>query len=302
MGCNELLFAKGVFPYEYFDSLDRFQETHLPPQSAFYNNLNMQSLSDDDYLRAQNIWETFECVNFKNYHDFYLRTDTLLLADCFQHFREMCMTYYGLDPAHYLTFPSYCWDACLRYTGVSLELITDPEIHLFIENSIRGGISVISHRYAKANNPYLTPEEYDSTKPISYLIYLDANNLYGFPMSQKLPISGFKFLSDDEISQIDFSQVSDDSEIGYIIQCDLVYPECLHDAHKFFPLAVESVLVTRDMLSPFCQSFGNKHIECKKLIPNLNDKTKYTTHYRNLKLYLSLGLKLGKIHRVLAFK
>ena len=210
MGSFELLFSKGVFPYEYFNSLDKFNDESLPPKDAFYSNLNISDISDDHYLRAEKIWEIFNCENFKNYHDHYLKTDVLLVSDVFENCREMGMKYYGLDPAHYLTLPSYSWDACLSFTKVSLELLTDHEMHLFVESSIRGGISVISNRYAQANNPYL--KNYDSTQPNSYLFYVDANNLYGWAMSEKLPVRNFKFLSVDEISRIDFCSVPDDSK------------------------------------------------------------------------------------------
>jgi hypothetical protein len=302
MGTNELLFAKGIFPYEFFDSLDKFNETQLPPKEAFYSNLNEESITDEEYQRALKVWETFDCKNFRQYHDLYLKTDVLLLADVFENFREMGMRYYGLDPAQYLTLPSYSWDACLKYTGVKLELITDVEMHIFIESAIRGGISTITHRHARANNPYMKPEDYDPSTPNSYILYLDANNLYGWAMSQRLPVRNFKFLTAQEIAEIDFQSVSDDSDIGYIVECDLEYPSYLHDAHNDYPLAAENLVVTEEMLSPFCKSFGQKHVECKKLIPNLRNKTKYVTHYRNLKLYTSLGLKVTQIHRVLAFE
>jgi hypothetical protein len=299
MGQNELLFSKGIFPYEYFDTLDKFSETSLPPKHSFYSNLSMEGITDEDYNRAQKIWRTFGCKTFKDYHDHYLKTDVLLLADVFENFREMGMKYYGLDPSHYLTLPSYSFDACLKFTGVELELLTDPEMHLFVESSIRGGISVISNRHARANNPYL--KDYDSSNPHSYIFYVDANNLYGWAMSEKLPVRNFKFLSEHEVGATDFCKVPDDSRTGYIVECDLEYPESLHDSHNDYPLAPESVIVTKDMLSPYCRSFENKHIDCKKLIPNLRNKTKYVTHYRNLKLYVSLGMRVSKIHRVLSF-
>jgi hypothetical protein len=91
----------------------------------------------------------------------------------------------------------------LKFTNIELQLLTDPEMFVFVESGIRGGISVISNRYARANNPYLKPEDYDSSKPHSYIIYLDANNLYGWAMSQPLPVGGFRFLTDEEISQLD---------------------------------------------------------------------------------------------------
>ena len=132
---------------------------------------------------------------------------------------------------------------------------------MFIESSIRGGISVISHRYARANNPYLKPELYDGSKPNSYLLYVDANNLYGWAMSQKLPVRNFKFLTPEEIEATDFCSVPDDSDIGYIIECDFKYPENLHDLHNDYPLAPESLVVTKNMLSPFARSFGDTHVE-----------------------------------------
>ena len=209
------------------------------------------------------------------------------------------MEFYGLDAAQYLTLPSFSWDALLKLTNVKLELISDPQMFLFFENNIRGGVSVCSHRYAKANNVHVP--DFDPNKDTSYLVYLDANNLYGWAMSQALPLCDFKFLTDDEIQSINFLQIADDASTGFVIECDLMYPEELHSTHNDFPLAPENVLVTESMLSPFCKSFDQKHIDCRKLIPNLNDKHKYVLHYRNLKLYTSLGMKLEKIYRVASF-
>ena len=228
--------------------------------------------------------------------------DVLLLADVFENFRDVAMTNYCLDPAHYLTTPSLTWDACLKIPKSNLELITDPEIFLFFESGMRGGISVISNRYARANNPYLKAEDYDSSQPHSYIFYLDANNLYGWAMSQHLPIGGFRFLSDDEIAQIDFTNVSDDSDIGYVVECDLEYPTELHEIHNDYPLAPEHVTITEDMLSPFCKSMNLKHAFVEKLLGTLQCKLKYKVHYRNLKLYVGLGMKILRVHRALAFR
>jgi hypothetical protein len=302
MGDNELLFAKGIFPYEWFDSFGKFDCTELPPKDAFYSKLDEEDITDEEYERAQNVWTSMGCQNFKNYHDLYLTTDTLLLADVFENFRDVSMTTYRLDPAHYLTTPSLTWDACLKYTNVELELITDPEIFLFFESAMRGGISAISNRYARANNPYLEPKDYDSSQPHSYIYYLDANNLYGWAMSQCLPVGGFRFLPEEEISKIDFANVPDDSETGFVVECDLEYPSELHETHNDYPLAPDHVMVTEAMLSPFCKSMNVKHAFTEKLIGDLHPKIKYKTHYRNLKLYLSLGMKLLRVHRVVAFR
>ena len=225
--------------------------------------------------------------------------DVYLLADVFENFRKQAHASYGLDPAMYLTMPSFSWDACLKLTDVHLELIQDPGIHLFFENNIRGGISVISHRYARANVPG-TPD-YNPEEPNSYILYVDANNLYGWAMSRRLPIGQFVFLSEDEKAAFVVFKISDDSRTGYVLECDLEYPAELHELHNDYPLAPQSLTITEDMLSSYCQSFGKKHFDCRKLVPNLLSKSKYVVHYQNLKFYLSHGLKLTKIHRILSF-
>jgi hypothetical protein len=158
------------------------------------------------------------------------------LADAFENFRDVSMSTYDLDPAHYLTTSPLTWDACLQFTNIELQLLTDHEMFVFVESGMRGGISVISNRYARTNNPYLNPEDYDSSKPHFDIIYLDANNLYGWATSQPLPVGGFRFLTEEEISQIDFTQIPDDSETGYFVECDLEYPAELHEIHNDFPL------------------------------------------------------------------
>ncbi|GFU67333.1 uncharacterized protein TNCV_2372251 [Trichonephila clavipes] len=129
-------------------------------------------------------------------------------------------------------------------TKVRLELLTDIDMHLFIEKGIRGGVAMISHRYAKANNAYLS--NYDSSLPSSYIIYLDANNLYGWAMSQHLPTHDFSWTDED----VNFMNVPDDSEIGYIFEVDLEYPDELHDLHNCYPLAPEKIEVSVSECSP----------------------------------------------------
>jgi hypothetical protein len=206
----------------------------------------------------KNIWTAFDCQTFKDYHDLFLKADALLLSDVFENFRDVSMANYCLDPAHYSTTPSLTWDACLKFTKVELEFITDPEIFLFFESGMRGCISTISNRYARANNPYLKPDDYDSTPPHSHIFYLDANNLFGLAMSHYLPVGGIRFLSEDEINKIDFTNVPDDCDIGYIVECYLEYPNELHQLHNDYPLAPEHMTITEDMLSPFCKSLNLK--------------------------------------------
>ena len=136
-------------------------------------------------------WEAFECKTLVDYHDLYVKTDVALLADVFENFRNLCQVQYGLDPAHYCTSSGLSWDALLKKTGVELELFTDLEMHLFVERGMRGVISMVSKRYAEANNPQVP--DYDPSKPNKYIMYLDANNLYGWAMSKPLLKRDFKW-------------------------------------------------------------------------------------------------------------
>ena len=222
----------------------------------------------------------YNMKTMKEYHDLYLKLDVLLLSDIWQNFRQVCLTNYKLDPAYYYTAPGIAWDACLKITKIKLELFSDEEQHkdmfLMIEKGIRGGVSTISTRYAKANNKYM--DNYDETKPSKYLIYLDANNLYGWGMSQNLPTHDFEYMIEDELKLW--------RNIPCILEVDLEYPQELHDLHNDYPLAPE-------------------HLEINgttKLIPNLYNKKNYIIHHETLKLYLSLGMKLTKIHRGIKFK
>ena len=174
----KLLKRKGVYPYDYMNSFEILSETTLPPIESFYSELNKSSISEDNYTQAQNVCETFEMKTLQDYHDLYLKTDVLLLADVFENFRDVCKENYGLDPAWYYTDPGLAWDAALKVTKVELELLADPDMLLMIEKGIRGGVSMISTRYGKANNPYMG-ESYDPNQPTKYISYLDANNLYG---------------------------------------------------------------------------------------------------------------------------
>ena len=184
---------------------------------------------------------------------------------------------------------------------VELELITDENIYNLIENCIRGGTSMISTRYARANNPSF-PSTYDDKLPRQDLIYLDANHLYGCAMSQFLPTHGFRLLSSDEIAALELENLRDDSEDEYIYEVDLHYPAKLHNQHDDYPLPPESLVIDREMYSPTQQSVFPESIPQKKLTPNLRDKTRYVVHYCNLKLYVQLGLVITKVHRVLTFK
>ena len=272
-----LLTRKGVYPYEYMNSLEKLKETKLQPKEAFYSRLNDEGISDEDYVNAQKVWETFEMKNLEDYHNLYNQVDGLLLADVFENFRDICIKNYKLDPTYYYTAPGLAWDAALKITKVELELLSNIDILLMVEKGIRGGVSMISNRYGKANNKYMGKSFID-TMLSTYIVYLDANNLYGWAMSRPLPTHCFKWM---EVSELETRE-----NHSCILEFDLEYPKSLHDLHIDYLLAPEQIEVNKVL----------------KLIPNLGDKKKYILHYENLKQYLSLGLKLTHIHRGIKFK
>ena len=271
----DLIKRKGVFPYDWFDSFNRLSADHLPPKEAFHSILNDSKISEEDYQHAQKVWKTFNMKTMRDYHDLYLKSDVLLLSDVFENFRDVCIDNYRLDPMFYYTAPGLAWDACLKIAKVRLELLTDYDMLMMVEKGIRGGVSMISTRYGKANNPYM--KDYDPDQPTKFISYLDANNLYGWAMSKPLPTDCFRFMNNEEMKNWE--------SMPCILEVDLEYPEHLHDLHNDYPLAPERVTVNK----------------VEKLIPNLNDKKNYVIHHETLKLYLSLGLKLTKIHRGITF-
>ncbi|GFX18408.1 c2H2-type domain-containing protein [Trichonephila clavipes] len=273
----DLLLRKGVFPYDYFDSFEKCKDSCLPPISKFYNKLNEEAISVEDYNHACKVFNEFHLNNLGEYCDLYVKTDVLLLTDLFENFRKICMQTYKLDPCWYFTTPALSWDAMLLHTKVAIELFTDYDMLLFIEKGVRGGISQCCNRYAIANNRYMS--NFNPDDEIKYLMYLDANNLYGYAMSKYLPLKDFVW-SDNDLTEQDILNLSDESDVGYILEVDLEYPSDLHDKHSDFPLAPEN------KPPPNCKE--------PRLLTTLEPKTKYVLHYSNLKLYLKLGLVLKK--------
>ena len=280
----EILKQKGFYPYEYMDSEEKFNDTKLPPREAFYSKLSGRGIKEKDYNHAWNVWNTFNMKIFKDYHELYNVSDVLLLADVFENFRDLCLKIYGLDPVYYFTAPGLAWDACLKITDIDLELLSDEDMLLMFEKGIRGGISIISNRYGKANNKYMQ-KGFNKSIPSKYLMYLDANNLYGCAMSMKLPTHGFKWLTGGEMEKI-YENRYNLNKIPCILEVDLEYPKELHDKHNDYPLCPEKVKCKNGV---------------EKLIPNLRDKKKYVLHYKNLIQCLDMGLKIKHIHRGIRF-
>ena len=303
---RKLLHQKGYYPYSYFDDFEKFQEKSLPPREEWKNSLENDevSITDDQWNHAKIVFDRFNCQNLGDYHDLYLKTDTLILACVVEEFRSLCHKTYGLDSAHYFTCSHLSGDAFLKKCRADIELLTEREHLEMVEDMIRGGVSsVFEKRFFKANNQYLDNCDYYDLD--TYGVLLDANNLYGGIMEKfPLPLNNFQTVNTN-IEQI--LQTPNDSDHGFIVEVDLHYPDRLHDGHEDFPLAPTKERIHYKSLSEWQQKLlgemGEKRLysQGKKLIQSLNDKKNYTVHYITLKLYVSLGMEVKKVHRVLKF-
>ena len=258
-----------------------FEETQLPPINAFYSNLNMSSISKEDYQHAQKVWEEFGIRNLGDYHDLYLRTDVVLLANVFEAFRDTCLRHYSLDPVHFYTSPGLAWKACLKHTGIKLELLTNPDMLLMFEQGIRGGITQVVRKYALANNKYMG-DRFDPKSESSYLQNPDTNNLYGWAMSQPLPTGGFRCV---DVNPNEISELATRTDKGYILEADVSYSKELHSPHNDLPF--------------MCERMEINGVE--KLVPNLRDKKNYVIHNQAFNQALQHGLIPDGIHQAIEF-
>ena len=310
---NISLFA-GAYPYNIMKSVKDFEQTTLPPKSDFFNHLSNTPISDKAYSNAQKVWESFKIRNMGEWHDLYVRTDVALLADIMEYLRKLMQEKYDLDLAHYLSLPMMALDCALKKSELKLDLLTDATMHCFVENAIRGGfVSVGSIRAAAANNPYME-STYNSAIPSSYIMYIDANNLYGKAMSSPLPVRDFEWLSDLDVAEFNFNidmlfqRTDKDEQTGYILQVDLEIPPELHDKFNGFPPAPVKRCISADELSvtyqkPLMQDLllGGGILKTKKLIADLHRKEKYILHYKVLREYIDMGVKVSKVHQGISF-
>ena len=294
----KLMIRKGIYPYDYIDDFNKLYTSYLPDINEFYSKLNKSKCSNEDYQQAQLVWRTFNCKTLLDYHNIYLYSDVLLLSDIWSNFSKVCYKDYNLDVSYYFTAPSLSFDAMLKETEIKLELLTDINMYNMIEKTgIRGGISQISHRHAKANNKYMST--YDDTKDDSYIVYLDANNLYGYSMIQHMPTGNFKW-NNNIWTKESILDLDDKATTGYLFDVDISYPVELHDKFNQYPPCPENISIKKEYLSEWQQENYNE-TNITKLCCTLQPKNNYVINYRYLKLALSLGVKLKNVNRVLQY-
>ena len=293
---QKLLRRKEVYPYDYMTDVSKFAETELPPKEAFdswldsagtvscsneFGEMKPEKRTKEDYEHAMEVWNAFGCENLGDYTELYVRADIFQLAEVMENFIDVFPEKYKLDPAYYVTAASLTYDAMLKVTSKEIELLADPDMYLFFEESKRRGVSSAMKRYLKANNKYM--KDYDPEEPSTFIAYLDKNGLYTSILSGQLPFSGFRWLTQREINRM----MKDHSKIRTCtLKVDFEYPNQYHDSHNEYPLDVESVEVDG----------------VKKLIPNLYDKKKYVVHHDALRCYLENGMGLKKIHSGISYE
>ena len=302
---NQSIIGKGHFCYEYLDSFEKLNESMLPSHENFYSSVRGYNITSEEYRATLNMFQKLKCKTIKSYLENYLALDVLLLADVFEKFRKVSMQQYKLDPAQYYSLPGLTWDAAnkliLEKSHNFMELISSEEMLYFYLSGVRGGLSVIRKRYAKANNKYM--QDHDPKQKSKYIIYLDANNLYGDAMRRYLPYK-LAWCTSDEIDYLykNIMNLSHDDEFGYTLKCDIEYPQSLHDLHNDYPFLPKGRKIEKSELSDYQTQRLEKSFEFnEKLITDLHDKKEYVMDYRMLQLALKHGLKLTKIHSAVKY-
>lgn len=300
---------KQCYPYEHFTAASKFDETELPPIESFYSKLKGEGCSNDAYKHAQTVMKEFDCKTLWDYHDLYLATDVVLLADVFEHFRKLALQDDKLDPVHYVSLPGFSWDSLMLKSKPildplgGLELLSDPEMYLMIERGIRGGVSMISQRHAAANNRNMA--RFNPSRAVSFIRYLDMNNMYGLGMSQYLPVNGFRWATESECQSYDACQIAPDADIGSIAEISGYFPDSIHDIQNDYPMLPERVMVdeSSEYNEELCERLNKKSsTKTVKLVPHLGVRTRYAVHYRALAQAIKHGFIVTNVHRVIFFK
>ena len=285
------LIKKLAYPYEYFNSIEDYQKpVNNLENRDFFSKLKNKCPDDKEIDRTREIIKNFNIKDGVELTELYCKSDVLLLACVFEKFIKVSQNEFGISPLYFVSLPGYTWDCGLKYTNIKLQILQDKDMILYLENSIRGGMSgVMGDRYVKS----------DKNKKI---LYGDANNLYGFAMSQTLPYDDIKFETENVCLE-EIIYTPDDYDKGYFLEVDHEYPHNIRRKTKYFPFCPENKTISKDDLSPYMKSImSENYVSHKKLIFDWTDQKNYLIHYRMLKFYVRHGMKIKKVHNVISFK
>ena len=284
------LTKKLAYPYEFFNSVEDYQKpVDNLKKEDFFSKLKNKCPDDDKIERTKEIIEKFNIKNGEELTEVYLKSDVLLLACVFEKIIKISVEEYKINPFYFVSLPGYTWQCGLKYTGINLQTLQDKDMILLIENNIRGGISAVcGDRYVRS----------DENKKI---LYPDCTNFSGHSMSQPLPYDEIKF--DNTVELEDILNTSDDSDIGYLIEVDLKYPDNIKEKTKKFPFAPVNKKNNPENFNDYMKAIKpDTYTQTKKLICDWSDKKNYLTHYRILKFYVRHGMIVDKIHNIFSFK
>ena len=284
------LTKKLAYPYECFNSIDDYQKpVDNLEKKDFFSKLKNKCPDDEEIERTKEIIKIFDIKNGEELTEIYLKSDVLLLGCVLEIFIKVSINEFKINPLYCISLPGYSWQCGLKYTGINLQTLQDKDMILLLENNIRGGInSVMGDRYVKS----------DDNKKI---LYFDANNLYGHSMSESLPYDEIKF--DDNVNLDDILNTPDDSDIGYLIEVDLKYPNSFKEKTKNFPFCPENKKISPDKFSDYMKEVRpDAYVQSSKLICDQSDKKNYLTHYRMLKFYIRHGMIVDNVHSIISFK
>ena len=311
---RSLLLRKGVYPYEWASSIQKLCDTTgFPPREVFSSRLTGTNISEEDHRHGQNVFDVFECKDMLQYCELYCELDTVLLAEVIITFRAMVLKQFKVDSARYISIPQLAFDCMLRTLTHPIELMSDPDMILMCEQNVRGGVSFVGERHVNTSTVHDFPSTLHYEQHVhDNLFYIDANNLYSVAQSAHMPIGDYEWASTQEIAHLQdhLLDISNDSTTGYILEVDLEYPSHLHETHDTLPLVATQREFTYDCISPYSKTCLDilrtaseaKRYFSRKLCTDFTPKEKYVVHYRNLQTYVTHGLLLRKIHRIIKFK
>ena len=284
------LTKKLAYPYEYFNGIEDYQKpVDNLKKEDFFSKLKNKCPDDEEIQRTMDIVKRFNIKNGEELTEIYLKSDVLFLACVFEKYIKISVNEYKINPLYFVSLPGYTWQCGLNYTGINLQTLQDRDMILLLENNIRGGISsVMGDRYIKS----------DENEKI---LYIDANNLYGHSMSEPLPYDEIKFNKNFKIE--DILNTPDDSDIGYFIEADLIYPYNIKEKTKNFPFAPVNKKINPDNFNDYMKEIKpDTYKQTSKLICDWCDKKNYLIHYRMLKFYVRHGMIVDKVHEIISIK